>query len=130
VHKFPTDAMDVLEALGEAGMSSEESEGEQGVNTRHFYIKHVPWRHPGLTKWLHLLDQYPRGASGSLGVRSYAKQTRRRLENKYITSLRDPPLELSHTFYDPSWLAAQSSAKRRSLKISSNPVKISWNNGH
>jgi hypothetical protein len=105
-HNFPDYAIDMVEALDIDGMSSEESEGEVGVEPRSFTIKKLPWRSPDLTEWLHRVDGLPtRNAQNAvLTKRAFHRQRRR---GDIISANREPVARLSVNLYHPNWMKQQ-----------------------
>jgi hypothetical protein len=87
--------------LGVNGMSSEQSEGEVGSQTRRYYIKTIPWRSSELTRWLHHLDSLPKNLRSN-SSRQYKQ--RNRLESPLFSESRTPPNRLPISFFCQAWL--------------------------
>lgn len=100
----------MLQQLGTDGMSSDESDVENGV--RIFRIKKVPWRHPRLTFWLRAFDALHRKSRyGTVDPRLRGAPPRERVDSGLISERLRVPSGLPENAYDevflrnlPTWM--------------------------
>jgi hypothetical protein len=116
----------VLEELGQDGMSSDESAVEDEVEVV-FRQKIMPWRRK-MDKELDFID------SGRLGQRAFGKQgskpVRRYRLRDNLVSTREPVDGLPRCLYDDNWFTHRT-GRDRQLKTSSKHFEwrtIVWNN--
>jgi hypothetical protein len=102
-----TKHLDILDALGEDGMSTDESEIEPlAVGSRTSYKVTKPeWRHPDLHHWLSIFDgvhevirarNYDRDKRGA---RAHVRDLSRKVHRKTCA-----PRHLPINAYDPNWI--------------------------
>jgi hypothetical protein len=120
-HHFPADSIALVEKLGAAAMSSEESLGEFG-GPRKFKIKSYPWRSPELTTWLHCIDSLP--LKNSLGVTMAHRTISRRRENSDLESTHPPRKGLPTNFYNRDWVSRQDERTVARLSIKETPFDL------
>jgi hypothetical protein len=115
-HKFPLETIRMIEDLGPAGMSSEESEGEIGTLDRKYKVKRLEWRSRELTTFLHQVDELPTSNSEN-EIRRQLAPSRERVQ-KDIDSVGRPAIpELNQNLYDADWLRRQDDRTRHELKV-------------
>jgi hypothetical protein len=103
----------MVETLDIDAMSSEESEGEVGMERR-FRVKKLPWRNLELATWLHRIDALPtKNAANSVLTK---RRTHRLREHSDIISRQRPALSgMPVNFYQAEWLQAQDSRTAKRL---------------
>lgn len=104
-HTFPQDTIEVVEQLDIDGMSSEESEGEVGVN-RSYKIKRLPWRSHELGTWLKRVDAMPMKNMQN-DVLSKRCNYRQRIPSDKESQRRGPVNRLPTNMYNAEWIRDQ-----------------------
>ncbi|KAJ3507461.1 hypothetical protein NLJ89_g6290 [Agrocybe chaxingu] len=105
---------ELLMELGEEGMSSDESEGEDddtAVETV-LYVAEMPWR-PNISQELSIIE----GERNDVGIfnRKGAKPTKRLRGVRKIASRRDAPPGRARAVYDDKWYGALTAQQRKRL---------------
>lgn len=114
----------LLKRLGKDGMSSEESEVEEGSARGVYYVKKMPWRRPDVTKHVKFIDKQRDAANGLYSRRGNAPVPRIiNIGNKGV-SRRPAPPALPRTLYHEEWLQKQHAADVAELDISDE--KFPW----
>lgn len=125
-HHFPDIAVEILEKLDKAGMSSEDSDGEPGTGTgtgRTFRIKRLPWRSSELTEWLHRIDNMPtKNANGA--VLAKMAVYRNRISSDIESQARSPVHRLPRRFYRAEWMRLQSKRAVKEFAVSGVDVSL------
>ena len=105
----------VVETLTAAGMSSDESESEDGVAT--YRIKKLAWRNRALTPLLKRIneDYNPTNAFGKLRP---GNKPRNRKRGNGMLSMRDPPTGLPLNYYDRYWYDGLTNKQKHDLGAS------------
>lgn len=109
----------LLEKLGKDGMSSEESEVEEGSARAVYYVKKLPWRRSDTTKHVRFIDKQRVIANGLYSRRGNAPVPR--IINNSIkggVSRRPAPPGRPRAIYEAEWLQQQHSADVAKLDIS------------
>lgn len=104
-HNLSAFAMEMITTLGIDGMSSDDSEGEIGSKHRLLRRKNLPWRSPGLTKWLHHIDLLPKDSATSARWQAGRPQRLIRLDDPRISVRCRIPVGLPSSFYDRNWIS-------------------------
>ena len=93
----------ILRQLGTNGMSSDESDNENGA--RIFRVKTVPWRNPQLTFWLRTFDALHRKSRyGTIDPRLRGAPPRERVDSGLISGGRPVTSGLPENAYDEQYL--------------------------
>ncbi|KJA18369.1 hypothetical protein HYPSUDRAFT_57199 [Hypholoma sublateritium FD-334 SS-4] len=109
----------LLEKLGKDGMSSEESEVEEGSARGVYYVKKLPWRRSDTTKHVRFIDKQREIANGLYSRRGNAPVPRIiNHTNKGGVSRRPAPPGRPRAIYEEEWLQKQHSADVAKLDIS------------
>lgn len=104
---------DVLVALGAGGMSSDESEVEDGQNV--FLVKKMSWRRSGLMVKMGTIDRDRNTRNAYGNVRAGNPPRVRKRRNGAIETSRAAPPGLPVNFYDAEWLSKLNSRQRKEL---------------
>jgi hypothetical protein len=104
----------MIKALGPAGMSSDESEGEASTEVLKFKVKGLKWRSQELTTFLHQVDELP--TSNSENVNQFPP-SRERVPGDIDSVGRPAVPELNQNLYDADWLRQQDDRTRLELKV-------------
>jgi hypothetical protein len=107
---------DVLETLGEDGISSDESDIDTRTGTEVYYSKKMPWRRD-VAHEMTIIDR-ERGKDRQIRSRRGAKEVVRVKNGAKGDTRRSAPTGRPKSFYDKEWLRAQSKQNRRALEIS------------
>ncbi|KAJ3504448.1 hypothetical protein NLJ89_g7923 [Agrocybe chaxingu] len=105
---------ELLLELGEEGMSSDESDGEDNDTAVELvlYVAELPW-HPDITNELDIID----GERNDVGIfnKKGAKPTKRLRGVRKIYSRREPPPRRSLAVYDKKWYKNLTPGQRKNL---------------
>jgi len=95
----------LLEALGSAGMSSDESTIELSTNQLTYTVVKPEWRHPDLHNWLRVFDQlHLRNHINSWSVDKRGTFPHIRALSQKVRKKAHAPPGLPINAYDPKWL--------------------------
>jgi hypothetical protein len=107
---------DVLQTLGEDGMSSDESDIDTRTGTEVYYNKKMPWRRD-VAREMKIIDG-ERSKDRQIKSRRGAKEVVRIKNGAKGDTRRSAPKGRPKSFYDKDWLRAQSKKNHRALEIS------------
>jgi hypothetical protein len=110
----------MVKTLGHEGMSSEESEVEDEINTV-LRVKTLEWRRD-IEKELGIIDSARVAGPRTFG-KSGAKPMIRRRGDKLLLSKREPPTGLPRPFYDNAWFEKERN-RARTLEVPD--VRFKW----
>ena len=102
--------IDVLDALGVDGMSSDESSFDPRTSQPTYIIVKPSWRHPDLHHWLKVFDQlHHRNHVNSWSLDKRGAFTHIRAGSQKIRNTVHAPPYLPVNAYDPQWLESRES---------------------
>ena len=102
--------IDVLDALGVDGMSSDESSFDSHTSQPTYTIVKPSWRHPDLHHWLKVFDQlHHRNHVNSWSLDKRGAFTHIRAGSQKIRQTVHAPSYLPVNAYDPRWLESRES---------------------
>ena len=102
--------IDVLDALGVDGMSSDESSFDPHTSQPTYTIVKPSWRHPDLHHWLKVFDQlHHRNHVNSWSLDKRGAFTHIRAGSQKIRQTVHAPSYLPVNAYDPRWLESKES---------------------
>ena len=102
--------IDVLDALGVDGMSSDESSFDPDTNQQTYTIVKPSWRHPDLHHWLKVFDQlHHQNHVNSWSLDKRGTFTHIRAGSQKICQTIHAPPRLPANAYDPQWLESRES---------------------
>lgn len=104
----------VVAALGQAGMSSDESDHENPGRTK-YVVKKRDWRNRDLLRYLAIIDG-DRNITNAYGNTRPGNPPRHRSRRNGNQSVRSAIPNLPINFYDASWLSRLSNAEKKSLR--------------
>jgi hypothetical protein len=113
--------LDLLDHLGEDGMSSEESDIDARTGMEFYYVKEMTWRRD-VQYEMTVIDN-ERHKEKQLFTKKGAKPMSRIRNGAKGGTRRSAPKGLSKTLYFKDWLAELSAAGQRSLEISDDKFK-------
>jgi hypothetical protein len=97
--------LEVLDALGVDGMSSDESDTDPATNQRRYTVVKPDWRHPDLHSWLGIFDQFHHhGHLNSWSNDRCGAFAHIRAGSQKVHKGAHPPLRLPANAYDQRWL--------------------------
>lgn len=103
-----TKHLDVLDALGPDGMSSDESLVDSDTRQPTYTIVKPDWRHPDLHNWLQVFDQlHHRNHINSWSVDKRGAFPHIRAGSQKVRKKLSAPKGLPINAYDPKWLEAR-----------------------
>lgn len=103
-----------MATLGQAGMSSDESDHEEPGKTT-YIVKKRAWRNRDLIRYLTLIDR-DRNTTNAYGNTRAGNPPRYRSRRHGNQSVRLAIPNLPINFYDATWLSGLSNAEQRSLR--------------
>lgn len=97
--------LDVLDALGVDGMSSDESDMDSNTGQKRYTVVKPDWRHHDLHEWLAIFDQFHHlGHLNSWSMDRRGAFAHVRVGSHKIHKDAHPPLHLPVNAYDQRWL--------------------------
>lgn len=97
--------LDILEALGPNGMSSDESDVDCNTRQLTYTIVKPDWRHPDLHNWLKVFDQlHHRNHINSWSLDKRGAFPHIRIGSQKVHRKVQVPAGLPINAYDPKWL--------------------------
>jgi hypothetical protein len=102
--------LDILDALGTNGMSSDESDVDPDSNRTTYTVVKPSWRHPDLHNWLKVFDQlHHRKHINSWSMDKRGAFTHIRAGSQKVREAVHAPSGLPINAYDPKWLDSRES---------------------
>ncbi|KJA13546.1 hypothetical protein HYPSUDRAFT_59840 [Hypholoma sublateritium FD-334 SS-4] len=114
----------LLEKLGKEGMSSEESEVEEGSARAVYYVKKMPWRKTDATKHVRFIDKQRDSANGMYARKGNQPVPRIVAGDRGGLSRRPAPPGRPRTLYEEEWLKKQHPSNLTELQVSNE--KFVW----
>jgi hypothetical protein len=121
-HAFPQETIELVEQMDIDGMSSEESEGEVGID-RTYKIKCLPWRSHELGTWLQRVDAMPTKNMQN-HVLYKRSNYRRRVSSDNESQRRGPVGCLPTNMYSADWIKNQAGRAVTRLGVIKEPMLL------